>query len=133
MSEEKHKGERIAKKIARAGLCSRREAESWISEGRVKVNGDVLQTPACVVTDQDVIEVDNKLLPGASETRLFLYHKPDGLVTTHKDEKGRSTVFDHLPKRLPRLVSVGRLDLNTEGLLLLTNDGELSRYLELPD
>ena len=132
MSEHIHKGERIAKKIARAGLCSRREAERWIDAGRVKVNGQTLETAACVVTDADEIQVDNKPLPGAEKTRLFLYHKPDGLVTSHKDEQGRATVFDQLPKNLPRVVSVGRLDLNTEGLLLLTNDGGLSRYLELP-
>ncbi len=130
--KKENKGERIAKKIARAGLCSRREAESWIEQGRVKVNGELLETPACVVSDQDDIEVDGKALPGASDTRLFLYHKPAGLVTSHKDERSRPTVFDMLPPELPRLISVGRLDLNTEGLLLLTNDGGLSRYLELP-
>lgn len=132
MKEDIHKGERIAKKIARAGLCSRREAERWIEAGRVKVNGKVLDTAACVVTEQDEIHVDNKPLPGAEKTRLFVYHKPEGLVTSHKDEQDRATVFDNLPKDLPRVVSVGRLDLNTEGLLLLTNDGGLSRYLELP-
>lgn len=132
MAEENHKGERIAKRIARAGLCSRRDAERWIEQGRVKVNGKVLETAACVVSEDDDIRVDGKALPGKERTRLFLYHKPNGLVTTHKDEHGRATVFDHLPGRLPRVVSVGRLDLNTEGLLLLTNDGELARYLELP-
>lgn len=126
------KGERIAKVMARAGLCSRRDAERWIGEGRVTVNGEVLQSPACVVTDQDKIVVDGKPLKAAEETRLFLYHKPAGLVTTHKDEQGRDTVFENLPADLPRLISVGRLDLNTEGLLLLTNDGELARWLELP-
>ena len=132
MAEEKHKGERIAKRIARAGLCSRRDAERWIADGRVVVNGDVLETPAFLVNADDQIIVDGKALPGYTRTRLFLYHKSAGLVTTHKDEKGRKTVFEALPKDLPRVVSVGRLDLNTEGLLLLTNDGGLSRYLELP-
>lgn len=125
-------GERIAKRMARAGLCSRRDAERWIEQGRVKVNGSVLTTPACVVTDADTIEVDGKPINVREETRLYLYHKPAGLVTSHQDEKGRKTVFDSLPKQLGRVISVGRLDLNTEGLLLLTNDGELSRYLELP-
>ncbi|MAE51768.1 MAG: pseudouridine synthase [Micavibrio sp.] len=132
MNTEKHKGERIAKKIARAGLCSRRDAERWIADGRVSVNGKILQSPACTVTDLDQVVVDGVPLKEKDPARLFLYHKPSGLVTTHKDEKGRSTIFDHLPGHLPRVVSVGRLDLNTEGLLLLTNDGELSRYLELP-
>lgn len=132
MSTENHKGERIAKKIARAGLCSRRDAEKWIEDGRVSVNGKTLTSAACVVGEDDVVVVDGKPLKEKSPTRLFLYHKPAGLVTSHKDEKGRSTIFDQLPEYLPRVVSVGRLDLNTEGLLLLTNDGELSRYLELP-
>lgn len=132
MSQENHKGERIAKRIARAGLCSRRDAERWIEQGRVQVNGKTLTTPACVVGDQDEIKVDGKALPGASATRLFLYHKPAGLVTTNKDERGRDTIFDHLPDGLPRVVTVGRLDINSEGLLLLTNDGELARFLELP-
>ncbi len=130
--EEKSKGERIAKVMARAGLCSRRQAEQWIAEARVEVNGEILMTPACVVTDDDEIVVDGRKLPGKEKTRLFLYHKPAGLVTTNKDEQGRDTVFDKLPKELPRLMTVGRLDINTEGLLLLTNDGELARYLELP-
>lgn len=130
--EEPKEGERIAKVMARAGLCSRREAESWIAAGRVSVNGAVLTTPACVVTPTDEIVVDGKALPKKEITRLFLHHKPAGLVTTNKDEKNRDTVFDKLPEGLPRVVSVGRLDLNTEGLLLLTNDGELARYLELP-
>ena len=133
MSEDKHKGERIAKVMARAGLCSRRDAERWIAAKRVEVNGKVIDSPALNVTDSDRIIVDGKQLPGAESTRLFLYHKPPGLVTTHRDEKGRETVFDHLPSHLPRVVSVGRLDLNTEGLLLLTNDGGLARFLELPD
>lgn len=132
MSEAQHKGERIAKVIARAGLCSRRDAERWIEQGRVRVNDEVLESPACVVGASDRIEVDGKALPGAQQTRLYLYHKPEGLVTTHKDEQGRQTVFEALPKEIGRVVSVGRLDLNTEGLLLLTNDGGLARYLELP-
>lgn len=132
MSNDTNKGERIAKRIARAGLCSRRDAERWIEAGRVVVNGEKLKTPACVVTDDDDIIVDGKPLPGKSRTRLFLYHKPAGLVTSHKDEQGRTTVFDKMPAEMPRVISVGRLDLNTEGLLLLTNDGELSRFLELP-
>lgn len=126
------KGERIAKVMARAGLCSRREAESWIEAGRVSVNGEKLKTPACVVGPSDKIVVDGKVLPTKEPTRLFLHHKPAGLVTSNKDEKGRDTVFDKLPEGLPRLVSIGRLDLTTEGLLLMTNDGELARYLELP-
>ena len=126
------KKERIAKVMARAGLCSRRDAERWIEAGRVSVNGTVLKTPAVTVGSEDKIVVDGEALPGAEATRLFLYHKPTGLVTTARDEKGRPTVFDNLPKGLPRVVSVGRLDINSEGLLLLTNDGELARHLELP-
>lgn len=132
MNEENHKGERIAKVMARAGLCSRREAERWIEAGRVVVNGARLDSAACVVGLGDRVEVDGKALGGADETRLFLYHKPVGLVTSHRDEQGRRTVFEALPEGLPRVISVGRLDLNSEGLLLLTNDGGLSRYLELP-
>jgi len=124
--------ERIAKVIARAGLCSRRDAEVWILEGRVRVNGKRLESPAFTVSEDDNIIVDGKPLPQKEQTRLFLYNKPAGLVTTARDEKGRDTVFANLPKGLPRVVSVGRLDLNSEGLLLLTNDGELARYLELP-
>lgn len=126
------KGERIAKVIARAGLCSRRDAESWILEGRVRVDGKVLETPAFCVTSRNRIVVDGKPLPQAEDARLWLYYKPRGLVTTHKDELGRQTIFESLPPELPRVISVGRLDLNSEGLLLLTNDGELARYLELP-
>lgn len=126
------KKERIAKVMARAGLCSRRDAERWIEAGRVAVNGAVLKTPACTVGPEDKITVDGQSLPGAQETRLFIYHKPVGLVTTARDEKGRPTVFDNLPHGLPRVVSIGRLDINSEGLLLLTNDGELARHLELP-
>lgn len=133
MSETKtHEGERIAKRIARAGLCSRREAEAWIEAGRVKVNGKKVQSAALNVTEKDAVVVDGKLLQAKEPTRLWLYHKPTGLMTTHKDPDGRPTVFDMLPKGMPRVISVGRLDLNSEGLLLLTNDGELARKLELP-
>jgi len=124
--------ERIAKLLARAGVCSRRDAERWIGEGRVSVDGHVLTTPAVTVTATNDVRVDGKPLPAPERPRLWRYHKPAGLVTTHRDEKGRPTVFDALPKELPRLISVGRLDLNSEGLLLLTNDGALSRRLELP-
>jgi 23S rRNA pseudouridine2605 synthase len=125
-------GERIAKAIARAGLCSRREAESWIAAGRVAVNGEVVASPARNVTPADRISVDGQPLPSRERTRLFLYHKPRGLLTSHADPGGRPTIFSALPKGLPRLISVGRLDINTEGLLLLTNDGSLARVLELP-
>jgi 23S rRNA pseudouridine2605 synthase len=127
------KGERIAKRLARSGLCSRRDAERWIEAGRVAVNGKVLQSPAFVVTDADSIAVDGKEIGAKERTRLWLYHKPRGLMTTHRDPEGRPTVFDNLPAGLPRVVSVGRLDFNSEGLLLLTNDGELARRLELPE
>jgi 23S rRNA pseudouridine2605 synthase len=132
MSEDNHKPERIAKRLARAGLCSRREAERRIAEGRISVNGKTLESPAVTVTPQDEIIVDGKPLPDTEKTRLFIYHKTSGLVTTSKDEKGRPTIYDKLPEDLPRLISVGRLDMSTEGLLLLTNDGELARLLELP-
>ena len=125
-------GERIAKVMARAGLASRREAEAWISAGRVSVNGVIISSPALNVTSSDRIVVDDTPLRARERTRLFLYHKPRGLVTTHSDPEGRDTIFRALPKGLPRLISVGRLDINTEGLLLLTNDGGLARILELP-
>src|SRR5713101_4565237 len=124
--------ERIAKLLARAGLCSRRDAERWIAEGRVAVDGRVLTTPAVTVTAMSDVRVDGRPLPAPERPRLWRYHKPAGLITTHRDEKGRPTVFDALPKELPRLISIGRLDLNSEGLLLLTNDGALARRLELP-
>jgi 23S rRNA pseudouridine2605 synthase len=125
-------GERIAKLLARAGLCSRRDAERWIAEGRVSVDGAVLTSPAVVVGAENDVRVDGEPVPQPERARLWRYHKPTGLVTTHRDEKGRPTVFGALPKDLPRLISVGRLDLNSEGLLLLTNDGALARRLELP-
>ena len=127
-----HSGERIAKVIARAGLASRRQAETWIEAGRVSVNGAVISSPALNVTPSDRIAVDGLPLRARERTRLFLYHKPRGLMTTHSDPEGRDTIFRALPKGLPRLISVGRLDINTEGLLLLTNDGGLARILELP-
>ncbi|WP_298103255.1 pseudouridine synthase [Bradyrhizobium sp.] len=129
----KKSGERIAKVLARAGLASRRDAEEMVTQGRVAVNGRVINSPALDVTASDVVTVDGTQLPPRERTRLFLYHKPRGLMTTHADPEGRPTVFDNLPEGLPRLISVGRLDFNTEGLLLLTNDGGLARALELPD
>jgi 23S rRNA pseudouridine2605 synthase len=132
-NSDQHKpGERIAKVIARAGLASRREAEAWIEAGRVAVNGETIRSPALDVAAADHITVDGEPLPARERTRLFLYHKPRGLLTTHADPQGRPTIFQNLPQGLPRLVSVGRLDFNTEGLLLLTNDGALARALELP-
>ena len=125
-------GQRIAKVIARAGLASRREAEAWIAAGRVAVNGATVTSPAIDVTGSEHITVDGEPLPARQRTRLFLYHKPRGLMTTHADPQGRPTIFQNLPRELPRLISVGRLDFNTEGLLLLTNDGALARLLELP-
>jgi 23S rRNA pseudouridine2605 synthase len=126
------KVERVAKVIARAGLASRREAEAWIAAGRVAINGTAIASPAVNVGAGDRVSIDGKALPARERTRLFLYHKPRGLLTTNADARGRPTIFAALPKDLPRLVSIGRLDLNTEGLLLLTNDGGLARVLELP-
>jgi 23S rRNA pseudouridine2605 synthase len=132
--EAEEKGPRIAKFMASAGLCSRRDAERWISDGRVRVNGNTLDTPAFLVTSDDVIEVDGKKIgvQGDALPRLWLYHKPKYVMTTHNDPEGRPTVFEALPNDMPRVVSVGRLDLNSEGLLLLTTSGALARELELP-
>ncbi len=123
---------RIAKAMARAGLCSRREAERWIAEGRVNVNGKVLKTPAFEIGPRDKVLVDGKQLPTAEPPSLWRYYKPRGLVTTHNDPQGRPTVFQSLPEDMPRVISVGRLDFNSEGLLLLTNDGAVARHMELP-
>src|ERR1700738_3655413 len=130
---EKNPGERSARGVSPAGLASRRDAEEWIVQGRVTVNGRVINSPALDVTSNDVITIDGKPVPPRERTRLFMFHKPRGLMTTHADPEGRPTVFDNLPEGLPRLISIGRLDFNTEGLLLLTNDGGLARALELPD
>ncbi len=124
--------ERIAKRMARAGLCSRREAERWITDGRVSVDGEVLTTPAVTVTASSNIEVDGKPLPAPAAARLFRFHKPTGYLTAASDPDGRKTIADLMPEGLPRLMPIGRLDMNSEGLLLLTNDGELKRQLELP-
>ncbi|TDH38484.1 pseudouridine synthase [Pseudohoeflea suaedae] len=123
---------RIAKILARAGVASRRDAERMVTDGRVKVNGKLLESPAIVVSTSDKIEVDDKLIAAIERTRLWIYHKPAGLVTTNRDPEGRTTIFERMPAELPRVVTVGRLDINTEGLLLLTNDGGLARQLELP-
>lgn len=130
MSEQKP--ERIAKVIARAGLCSRREAERWIADSRVQVDGKTLNSPAVTVNNKNVIHIDGQILPQPQETRLWRYHKPAGLITTNSDPQGRPNVFEKLSSTIGRVISVGRLDLNSEGLLLLTNDGELARRLEIP-
>jgi 23S rRNA pseudouridine2605 synthase len=127
------RGERIAKWLARAGVASRRDVEKMLSEGRIKLNGKLLDHPASFVTPGDVVQVNGKVIDAPARTRLFRYHKPEGLMTTHKDPEGRPTVFEKLPPGLPRLISIGRLDLNSEGLLLLTNDGALARLLERPE
>ncbi|MCW8085827.1 pseudouridine synthase [Sabulicella glaciei] len=129
---DSERGERIAKWLARAGVASRRDAERLIAEGRVKLNGKPVEQPATFVGAEDLVQVDDRAVHEPERTRLFRYHKPAGLMTTHRDPEGRPTVFERLPPGLPRLISVGRLDLNSEGLLLLTNDGALSRRLELP-
>ena len=125
-------GERLAKVMARAGVCSRRDAERLISAGRVAVDGTVVLSPALNVTDDNVITIDGKPLSVAEETRVWRFHKPTGTITAARDPRGRPTVFDVLPPGMPRVVTVGRLDYNTEGLLLLTNDGALAHFLELP-
>ena len=125
-------GERIARRLARAGVCSRREAERLIEARRVAVDGRVLTTPAIVVGPEALVTVDGRPIPEPQHTRLWRYHKPRGLMTTTRDPQGRPTVFERLPPEMPRVVTVGRLDFNTEGLLLLTNDGALARSLELP-
>ena len=125
-------GERIAKRLARAGLCSRREAERWIAQGRVEVDGRRLCSAAELVGEDSAITVDGRPLPGPAPARLWRYHKPRGLITSHRDPEARPTVFEHLPAELPRVISVGRLDLDTEGLLLLTNDGTLAARLQSP-
>ncbi len=132
MSTSTPPGDRIAKVLARAGVASRREAERMIEEGRVAVNGKVIDRAALNVTEADKITVDGNPIGAPEKPRLWLYHKPTGLVTTTKDEQGRPTIFDDLPEELPRVMTVGRLDLNSEGLLLLTNDGGIKRKLELP-
>jgi 23S rRNA pseudouridine2605 synthase len=129
---EPNTGERIAKIIARAGVCSRRDAEKLIADGRVMLNGETVTTPATKATADQVLAIDGKPLAEPEPARLWRYHKPVGLVTTHKDPKNRPTVFESLPRHLPRVVSIGRLDYNAEGLLLLTNDGEIARRLEHP-
>ena len=125
--------ERIAKAMARMGACSRRDAERFIAAGRVRVNGEVINSPVVFVSASDSILLDDAALQGKAPAKLWRYHKPAGLITSHHDPEGRPTVFDALPASLGRVISVGRLDLNSEGLLLLTNDGELARYLEHPD
>lgn len=125
--------ERLAKFLARSGVCSRRDAETLILQKRITVNGEVVETPAFLVNGDETVLFDGEKIKAKEKTRLWLYHKPAGLITTHKDEKERDTIFNKLPASLPRVISVGRLDLNSEGLLLLTNDGELSRALELPE
>ena len=129
---EARTGERIAKRLARAGLCSRREAERWIADGRVMVDGHVLTSPAFNVGATARITVDGEAVPAPAAARLWRYHKPTGLLTSHRDPQGRPCVFDRLPATLPRVISVGRLDVASEGLLLLTNDGDVARHLELP-
>ncbi len=131
-AESPERGERIAKYLARAGIASRRDAERMLTEGAVRLNGALVEHPATFVIPGDIVQVRGKVIDAPGRTRLWRYHKPEGLVTTHRDPEGRPTVFQALPKELPRVISVGRLDLNSEGLLLLTNDGALARRLELP-
>lgn len=131
-SQPSVKGERIAKWLARAGVASRREAETMIQDGKISLNNEVVKQPATFVQEHDIIKVEGKVISPPDRTRLWRYHKPIGLITTHKDPDGRKTVFEAMPEAMPRVVSVGRLDLNSEGLLLLTNDGALARKLEMP-
>ena len=132
MSDDPERGERIAKWVALAGVASRRDVEKLIAEGRVKLNGAPVDHPATFIQPGDIVQVNGAVVDVPDRARLWRYHKPEGLVTTHRDPDGRTTVFEKLPLEMPRVVSVGRLDLNSEGLLLLTNDGTLSRRLELP-
>ncbi|EHH67903.1 pseudouridine synthase [Gluconobacter morbifer] len=134
MTEENNspKGERIAKYLARSGVASRRDVERMIEDNRVKLDGQLVTHPATFIQPGDIVLVDGKPIDVPERTRLWRYHKPDGLLTTHRDPQGRPTVFEKLPEGMPRVISVGRLDINSEGLLLLTNDGELARRLELP-
>jgi len=129
---ETERGERIAKFLSRAGVASRRDVEQLIADGQIKINNIKVTHPATFVSEDDLITVAGKLIEPPARTRLWRYHKPAGIMTTHKDPQGRPTVFEKVKDRLPRVISVGRLDLNSEGLLLLTNDGELARRLELP-
>lgn len=131
-TDKKFEGERIAKRMARAGVCSRRDAERLIAEGRVSVDGKKITSPALNVTDANVILLNGKAIDTPEESRVWRYHKPAGTITTARDPQGRPTVFEKMPPEMPRVVSIGRLDFNTEGLLLLTNDGELARHMELP-
>ena len=132
MSDTAERGERIAKYLARAGIASRRDAEAMVAAGQVRINNAAVSHPATFVQPGDLVTANGQAVSAPERTRLWRYHKPDGLVTTHKDPEGRPTVFEHLPPGLPRVISIGRLDLTSEGLLLLTNDGALSRHLELP-
>ncbi|WP_158742047.1 pseudouridine synthase [Acidisphaera sp. L21] len=130
--ETPERGERIAKWLARAGVASRRDAEKLLTEGRVRLNGAPVTHPATFISPGDIVQVNSRVVDAPDRVRLWRYHKPEGLMTTHRDPEGRPTVFERLPEHLPRVVSIGRLDLNSEGLLLLTNDGGLARQLELP-
>jgi 23S rRNA pseudouridine2605 synthase len=129
---EEPRGDRIAKYLSRAGVASRRDVERMLTEGTIKLNGKVVTHPATFIATGDIVQVNGKVVDPPERTRMWRYHKPDGLVTTHKDPEGRPTVFEKLQHQLPRVISVGRLDLTSEGLLLLTNDGNLARQLELP-
>jgi 23S rRNA pseudouridine2605 synthase len=125
-------GQRIAKLLARAGIASRREIERMIADGRIALDGKILDTPATILKNLSGVTVDGNPVKAPEATKLFMYHKPSGLLTTERDPKGRPTIYDRLPKGLPRVMPIGRLDLNTEGLLLLTTDGEFKRQMELP-